>query len=454
MQKIHFVGIKGSGISALAQVFARMGCEVTGSDTDAVFFTDELLHQAGITQITGPSVENVQHADIVCHSPAYGDDHIEIQKAKELGIEVLTYPQMLGRLMEGHNEAAITVSGTHGKTTTTSMIANMLLQAKHDPLAIIGSKNYNIGSNARFGHGFMVAEACEYRRSFLNYNPKIAIVNNIDFDHPDYFSGIDDVFEAFQTFVDKVPSDGVLITWGDQELCRKLSSKGKVLYFGLNDTNDIWATDVAEHRGLLSFNVWERDRLLGRLEVRAIGEHNVLNVLAVITLSRILQIPFAAVQASFAEFGGVYRRFDYLGQVEQLAIYDDYAHHPSEIEATLRAVQRSFPEDHLLTVFQPHTISRTMAFLDEFADALTLSDEVMLVKVYQSAREKSDRAEELTNLLAEKIAERGKTVHLVNTLEEGTEWILQQRAGSTGLVLTMGAGDIRGIGERLISVHA
>lgn len=454
MQKIHFVGIKGSGISALAQVYARMGCEVTGSDTDAVFFTDELLRQAGITQVTGPSEENVQDADIVCHSPAYGDDHIEIKKAKELGIEVLTYPQLLGRLMDGRAESAITVSGTHGKTTTTSMIANMLLFSKLDPLAIIGSKNYNIGSNGRYGFGHMVAEACEYRRSFHNYAPKIAIINNIDFDHPDYFSGIDDVFEAFQTFVDKVPQDGALITWGDQALCRQLVSKGKVHYFGLNHTNDIYATDVKEQRGMLSFMAWEHGRPLGEIKVRAIGEHNVLNVLAAITLSRILEIPFATVQESFAEFGGVYRRFDYLGRIGQLEVYDDYAHHPIEIESTLKAVKRSFPNDHLLTVFQPHTISRTMAFLDEFADALTLSDEVMLVKIYQSAREAGDRAEELTNLLAEKIAERGKTVHLVNTLEEGTEWILKQRAAQAGLVLTMGAGDIRGIGEQLISVHA
>ncbi|WP_157729375.1 UDP-N-acetylmuramate--L-alanine ligase [Tumebacillus algifaecis] len=453
MQKIHFVGIKGSGISALAQVYARMGCEVTGSDTDAVFFTDELLRQAGITQISGPSAHNVQDADIVCHSPAYGDDHIEIKTARELGIEVLTYPQMLGRLMESRMESTVTVSGTHGKTTTTSMIANMLLFAELDPLAIIGSKNYNIGTNGRYGTGHLVAEACEYRRNFHNYSPKIAIINNIDFDHPDYFSGIDDVFDAFQTFVDKVPEDGHLITWGDQALCRQLVSTGKILYFGLNHTNDIYATDVTEQRGMISFMAWERGQQLGTIEVRAIGEHNVLNVLAAITLSRILQVPFEAVQKSFTNFGGVYRRFDYLGRLGDVEVYDDYAHHPSEIEATLKAVKRSFARDHLLTVFQPHTVSRTLAFLDEFADALTLSDEVMLVKIYQSAREVGDRAEELTNLLAERIAARGKTVHLVNTLEEGTEWILQQRAGKAGLVLTMGAGDIRGIGERLIAVH-
>ncbi|MGZ4032541.1 MAG: UDP-N-acetylmuramate--L-alanine ligase [Tumebacillaceae bacterium] len=451
MQKIHFVGIKGSGTSALAQVFARLGYEVTGSDSDAVFFTDELLSAAGITRIVTPSAENVSDVDIVCHSPAYGDDHIEIKTAKERGIPVLSYPEMLGKLMD--ERKAILVSGTHGKTTTTSMISNLLLKTGLDPMVIIGSKNYDIGSNARYGAGHLVAEACEYRRSFLNYRPFIAIVNNIDFDHPDYFTGIDDVFNAFQSFVDMIPEEGTLIAWGDQELCRQLVTKGRTLYFGLQDTNDIYATDVEEYRGRIKFNVWERGTLLGSLEMEALGQHNVLNALATVSLSRLLGVAFADVQASFANFGGVYRRFDRLGQFESLEVYDDYAHHPSEIETTLRAVKNSFKNDHLLTVFQPHTISRTMAFLDEFADALTLSDEVMLVKIFQSARETGDRAEELTSLLAEKIAAQGKKVHVVNSLDEGAEWILRHHHNS-GLVLTMGAGDVRAIGEQLLTIKA
>jgi UDP-N-acetylmuramate--alanine ligase len=452
VQKIHFVGIKGSGTSALAQVVTRMGYEVTGSDSDSVFFTDGLLRSAGISRIETPSVENVADVDIVCHSSAYGDDHIEIKKARERGIPVLTYSEMLGRLME--ERRAILVSGTHGKTTTTSMISNMMLQAGRDPMAIIGSKNYNIGSNARYGDGPLVAEACEYRRNFLNYHPAVAIVNNVDFDHPDYFKGIDDVFDAFQTFVDKVPEDGALITWGDQELCRRLETKGEKIYFGLEATNDIYATDVLESRGHLKFKAWEHGQLLGEVELRALGRHNVLNALATIALSRYLQIAFTDVQAAFAKFGGVYRRFDYLGRLDGVEIYDDYAHHPSEIETTLKAVKNSFPNDHLLTVFQPHTVSRTMAFLDDFAEALTLSDEVMLVKIFQSARETGDRAEELTRLLAEKIAASGKTVHVVASPEEGAELILKENGARKGLVLTMGAGDIREMGEQLLTVRS
>lgn len=449
MQKIHFVGIKGSGTSALAQVFVRLGYEVTGSDTEDVFFTDELLRRAGITRIVSPSPDNLTGVDIVCHSPAYGDDHIEIKTAKERGIPVLTYPQMLGKLMD--DRRAILVSGTHGKTTTTSMISSLLLKAGVDPMAIIGSKNFNIGSNARYGEGHLVAEACEYRRSFLNYQPAIAIVNNIDFDHPDYFSGIDDVFDAFQTFVSKLPEDGALIAWGDQELCRRLQSNARTIYFGMNENNDIYATDVQESRGCLSFNAWECGMELGTVELRAIGKHNVLNALATIAVSRLLDVPFSTVQAAFAEFGGVYRRFEYLGHFDHLEVYDDYAHHPEEIKTTLRAVKSSFPSDKLLTVFQPHTISRTMAFLDDFADALTISDEVVLVKIFQSARETGDRAQELTTRLAEKIEEKGKRVKVVENLTEGTEWIQREKANSEGLVLTMGAGDVRGVGERLLA---
>jgi len=452
MQNIHFVGIKGSGISALAQVYVRMGYQVTGSDSESVFFTDELLHKSGITRIVAPSESNVADVDIVCHSPAYGDDHIEIKAAKERGIPVLTYPEALGRLM--HERRAVLVSGTHGKTTTTSMISSMLLQAGRDPMAIIGSKNYNIGSNARYGEGVLVAEACEYKRSFLNYHPQIAIVNNIDFDHPDYFAGIEDVFDAFQTFVSKIPEDGALIAWGDQELCRRLVAKGRILYFGLHESNDLYATHVEEHRGRLRFIAWERGEELGPVELRAIGKHNVLNALATIAVSRLLNVPFTAVQDAFAEFGGVYRRFDYLGQVEQLEVYDDYAHHPEEIKTTLTAVKKSFPTDSLLTVFQPHTISRTMAFLDDFADALTLSDEVVLVKIFQSARETGDRAQELTESLAAKITERGKRVHVVDSLQQGTEWIQSRKGMQGGLVLTMGAGDVRGVGEQLLAIKA
>jgi UDP-N-acetylmuramate--alanine ligase len=450
MQKIHIVGIKGSGVSALAQLYARMGHRVSGSDSDAVFFTDALLRQAGITQIVPPSADHVQDVDLVCHSPAYGDDHIEIKAAKERGIEVLTYPQALGRLME--KRRSILVSGTHGKTTTTSMISSLLLKAGLDPMAIIGSKNYNIGSNARYGQGYLVAEACEYRRNFLNYHPYIAVVNNVDFDHPDYFRDIDDVFEAFQSFVDKVPADGALVTWGDQALCRQLQTKGRTVTFGLEAGNDYTATDVAESRGKLSFCVWERGTELGVIELRAIGKHNVLNSLAAIAVGRLLGLEFPVIQAAFAEFGGVYRRFDYLGQIGLLEVYDDYAHHPEEIKTTLRAVKASFPNDPLLTVFQPHTVSRTLKFLDEFAQALTLSDEVVLVKIFQSARETGERVEELTATLAERIRANGTKVHVVGNLEEGTEWIRRERGNQAGLVLTMGAGDVRGIGEQLLAV--
>jgi UDP-N-acetylmuramate--alanine ligase len=449
MKKIHFVGIKGTGMSALAQLYARMGYEVSGSDSEEVFFTDELLSKAGITYIGTPSPERVEHVDLVVHSSAYNHDHVEIKRALELGIPVYTYPELLGKLTR--ERPTILISGTHGKTTTTSMIGALLTRCNLDPMVVIGSKNYNIGSNARFGAGMMVAEACEYKRNFLNYSPQMLIVNNIDFDHPDYFKDHDDVHLAFQQLVDKLPDDGILITCGDDPRCRMLKTTAKVVYFGLNPNNDIYAINILESRGVLRFDVWEGSVPIGTVQFRSLGQHNVLNALATIALARHLNIPFEEVQASLREFRGVYRRFDYLGRLGQMELYDDYAHHPSEIQTTLRAVKNSFPDDRLITVFQPHTYTRTKKFLQEFADSLMLSDEVLLVKLFSSARE-ADPGDKLSEQLAEAIRERGKSVTFVEDLQQGTQFLRQYAKEKQGIVLTMGAGNVRGIGEDSLSL--
>lgn len=449
MKKIHFVGIKGSGTSALAQLYARMGYEVTGSDSQEVFFTDELLSQAGITYISTPAARNVEGVDLVCHSPAYNDQHVEIKRAKELGIPVYNYPQMLGKLTL--DRPSILITGTHGKTTTTSMIGAMLTATGQDPMVVIGSKNYNIGSNARYGEGMLVAEACEYKRHFLNYQPQVLVVNNIDFDHPDYFADLDDVFHCFQQLADKVSTTGVLVACGDDPLCKRLETKAKKVFFGLNPRNDIYATNIHESRGVLRFDVWEGSNPLGTVQFRSLGQHNVLNALATIAVSRQLKLDFQDVQRSLAQFQGVYRRFDYIGRLGEMEVYDDYAHHPNEISTTLRAVKASFPNDPLITVFQPHTYSRTNKFMDEFVDSLTLSDEVLLVKLFSSAREQ-DMGDALTERLADAIRQRGKSVTYVENLEQGTEFLRKYASHNQGIVLTMGAGNVRGIGEDSLSL--
>jgi len=449
MKKIHFVGIKGSGTSALAQLYARMGYEVSGSDSEEVFFTDELLSKAGIKYIAAPAKEKVENVDLLCHSSAYNQEHEEIRRATELGIPVLSYPQLLGKLTE--ERPAVLVSGTHGKTTTTSMIGALLVHAGLDPMVVIGSKNYNIGSNARYGEGLLVAESCEYRRNFLNYLPQMLVVNNIDFDHPDYFQDLDDVFQAFQQLTDKLPEDGALIACGDDPLCRHLRTSARIVYFGLNPDNDIYATNIQEARGVLRFDAWEGKQPLGTVQFRSLGQHNVLNALATIAISRQLGIPFADVQQSLAQFQGVYRRFDYLGRIGKMEVYDDYAHHPNAIGTTLRAVKNSFPDDRLITVFQPHTYSRTQKFLQEFAEMLTISDEILLVKLFGSARE-TDGGEDLNAQLLEAIRQRGKSVKFVESLEEGTRYLQQYAQSQDGIVLTMGAGNVRGIGEDSLSL--
>ena len=326
------------------------------------------------------------------------------------------------------------------------MIGALLTQCGKDPMVVVGSKNYNIGSNARYGEGLLVAEACEYRRNFLNYMPHYLIVNNIDFDHPDFFKDIEDVYDTFQSLTNKLPKDGVLIACGDDPRCRQLSTKAKTVYFGLNSDNDLYATNIREARGELLFDVWEGGQRLGTIQFRSLGKHNVLNALATIALSRMLKLPFAEAQDSLAQFQGVYRRFDYLGRLGNMEVYDDYAHHPNEIGTTLRAVKSSFPDDPLITVFQPHTYSRTKEFLQDFAESLTISDEVLLVKLFSSARE-TDPGDNLTEQLAAEIRTRGKVVTFVESLEEGTAFIRSYAKAKQGIVLTMGAGNVRGIGE-------
>jgi UDP-N-acetylmuramate--alanine ligase len=436
-------------MSALAQLYARMGYEVSGSDSQEVFFTDELLSKAGITYIGTPSPERVEHVDVVCHSPAYNHEHVEIKRALELGIPVYTYPELLGKLTQ--ERPSILISGTHGKTTTTSMVGSLLQQTNMDPMVVIGSKNYNIGSNARYGIGMLVAESCEYKRNFLNYSPYILVVNNIDFDHPDYFKDINDVFSAFQELTDKLPDDGVLVACGDDARCRQLKTSARKIFFGLKPDNDIYATNIQESRGVLRFDVWEGSAPLGSVQFRSLGEHNVLNALATISVSRALGLPFSEVQQSLGGFQGVYRRFDYMGKLGKMEVYDDYAHHPNAITTTLRAVKTSFPDDRLITVFQPHTYSRTKAFLKDFADSLTLSDEVLLVKLFSSAREQ-DPGDSITEQLADEIRTRGKTVTFVENLEEGTRFLRQYAKDRDGIVLTMGAGNVRGIGEDSLSL--
>lgn len=449
MKKIHFVGIKGTGMSALAQLYARMGYEVSGSDSQEIFFTDELLSKAGITYIGTPNAAQVEQVDLVCYSPAYTLEHPEIKRATELGIPVYTYPQLLGKLTT--ERPSILVTGTHGKTTTTSMVGSFLTHVGHDPMVVIGSKNYNIGSNARYGDGSLVAEACEYKRNFLNYQPHVLVVNNIDFDHPDYFQDLDDVFLAFQQLTDKLSPDGVLVACGDDPLCRRLKTPSNTIYFGLQPGNDIYATNIVESRGVLRFDVWEGSQPLGTVQFRSLGEHNVLNALATISVSRAMGLSFQEVQESLSQFQGVYRRFDYMGRLGKLELYDDYAHHPSAITTTLRAVKASFPNDSLITVFQPHTHSRTKKFLEEFAESLTLSDEVLLVKLFSSARE-TDPGDNLSEQLATAIRNRGKHVTFVENLEEGSRYIQQMAKGPGGIVLTMGAGNVRGIGEDSLSL--
>ncbi|GAX88543.1 UDP-N-acetylmuramate--L-alanine ligase [Effusibacillus lacus] len=439
--RIHFTGIKGSGMSSLAQIFKLKGHLITGSDVEETFFTDKLLDKAGI-EVLPFCKENVRDVDIVCASAAYGSTHVELQEAAERQIPVYTYPMLLGELTREHE--TILVTGTHGKTTTTGLIGSLLTNAELDPTIVVGSYIETIKNNARFGTGRqLVVEACEYKRHFLNYQGKVMVVTNIDFDHPDYFKDIQDTFDAFQECAAQLPEDGALIVCGDN-LARNLEAPCRLITYGLSQDNDIYAVK----KGPGEFKVFVQGEYLGDMTTNLLGEHNIQNALAMVSVGLYYNIPFEVMQRTLANYVGVKRRLELKGHLNQHLVIDDYAHHPTEIRVTLHAVKENYPNANVVSIFQPHTYSRTKRLLSEFAQSFQSADWVVLTDIFASEREK----EKLVDII--ELVEETKKFHprvsyipkseLIQWLEE----VSMER--DDHVFLTMGAGDIYKAGEKAL----
>jgi len=444
---IHFVGIKGTGMSALAQITAHLeNTIVTGSDVSERFFTDSVLERAHIP-VAEFSPENVEKADLVVASAAYAPTHPEIARALELHIPVLSYPQYLGRLMA--QKRGIAVAGTHGKTTTTAMIGLVLLEAGFDPTIIVGSDVPSIGGNAHCGRGeFFLAESCEYRRHFLNYSPEYLIITNIEFDHPDYFSDLHDVIAAFNEFAQKVPNHGRIFMWAEEPNRQAMGPLAPVTTFGLSPAADVRAVDIAFHDEASSMKVLIHGEYVGDLELHAAGKHNILNALATIALCREIGVPAAQILTSLSKFNGTKRRFEHLGSKDGALIVDDYAHHPTEIRSTLEGARLSYPSRRIRAVFQPHTFTRTEKLLQEFSQAFEQADEVVVAEIFASAREQNLNTISAA-ALAELISQRGTQAKFIGTLDE-IKTYLTATLGPEDLVLTLGAGDIYKVGQGLV----
>lgn len=373
----HFVGIKGTGMSALALILKDLGYEVQGSDIDKYTFTQRGLEQAGIKIL--PFDENNIHEGLtIVKGNAFNDDQVEIKKANDMHLSVITYPELVGKLVNDYT--SIGIAGSHGKTSTTGLLAHTL--------SGIAKTSYLIGDGTGKGikdAKFFVFEADEYRRHFLAYSPDYLIITNIDFDHPDYFfGGINDVVDAFESEARKTKK-GIFI-WGEDKHAKSIKADAPIYTYGLDESDYIRATNIKRTVKGSSFDVSINGENIGNFQVPLFGEHNVLNSLAVIGVGHMEKLDHALINRELQTFSGVKRRFSEKKVADQVII-DDYAHHPQEIKATIDAARQKYPDKKIVAVFQPHTYTRTLALMDDFAKSLDLADEVYLTNIFGSIRE-------------------------------------------------------------------
>jgi len=442
-RRVHIVGIGGAGLSAIARVLHERGDIVTGSD-QAVTPYAQALETMGIPVRYGHAAENVVGADLVLVSSAVGEDNPEVAAARRAGIAVVRRQGFLGDLTAGLRVVA--VAGTHGKTTTSSLIAWVLVQAGVQPGFILGGIPHDLGTNAQAGAGAeFVIEADEYDRAFLGLSPNLAIITNVEHDHPDMFPTPGDVRAAFEAFVGRV-SD-MLLVCAEDPVARELGRPGLARQtYGFLDTADWRAEEVRPNSaGGMDFLAVHGQDLLGLFRTRLPGRHNVLNGLAAVAAADWLGLPMAVVRQALADFRGVGRRFEVLGEAGQIVVIDDYAHHPSEIRATLEAARQRFPDHSIWAVFQPHTYSRSRALLDDFARAFSSADYVVVTEIY-AAREKPDPSMG-GRVLAERILH--PNVYFASDLEEASTHILG-RLKPPAVVVTLSAGDANAVGRRVL----
>ncbi|MBM4762598.1 UDP-N-acetylmuramate--L-alanine ligase [Bacillus sp. B15-48] len=417
----HFVGIKGSGMSALAQILHDMDYNVQGSDVEKHFFTQIALEQSGI-KILPFNKDNIQPGMTIIAGNAFPDTHEEIQRGMELGLPIIRYHRYLGDFMEKFTSVAVT--GAHGKTSTTGLLAHVMNGAKPTSF-LIGDGTGKGDKEAEY----FAFEACEYRRHFLSYFPDYAIMTNIDFDHPDYFANIEDVFSAFQEMALQVRKG--IFACGDDEQLQQIQAKVPVVFYGFAEENDFQARNVAKSTDGTTFDVFVRNNYYDTFFIPLYGDHNVLNALAVIALCNYEGIGSEVIAEQLTTFKGVKRRFSEKQMANQVII-DDYAHHPTEIKATIQAANQKYPDREIIAVFQPHTFTRTQTFLQEFADSLSHADKVYLCEIFGSARENHGKLsiEDLKNKIdgAEIISEDETTV---------------LKNHESGVIIFMGAGDIQ-----------
>ena len=445
---IHFVGIGGVGMSGIAEVLHNMGYKVQGSDI-AENQNVKRLKNIGIKIFIGHNPENVKDADIIVKSSAIKDNNPEIIEAHNRGIPVIQRAEMLAELMR--MKYSIAVAGSHGKTTTTSMIGTILNKAGYDPTIVIGGKLDSLGSNAKLGKGeFLVAEADESDGSFLYLSPTIAVVTNIDEEHLDFYkNGIEQIRETFVKFVNKVPFYGAAVLCLDHPNIQKILPKieKRYLTYGLLSKADVRGDNIKVKEFLSEFDVFIKNKFMGKIKIHMPGIHNVYNALAAITVGYELEIPFEIIKSSLDKFSGVNRRFYLKGYFNNAMIIDDYGHHPEEIMATLKAAKEGFSR-RVIVVFQPHRYSRVKALLEKFATSFYNADKLIITEIYPAGEEKIEGID--GKLLYERIKEFGhRDVLYFENFDDIVKY-LKDEIKDNDIVITLGAGNIWQVAERLL----
>lgn len=452
---IHFIGIGGISMSGFAELLHTAGFTISGSDSKKSKITEH-LEAKGITILYGQKASNITpDIDLVVYTAAIHQDNPEMQAVLQRNIPRMDRAEMVGQVMLNYRNA-IAISGTHGKTTTTSMISQIFLEGDLDPTISVGGILKAIDGNIRIGKSDnFITEACEYTNSFLKFNPRYSIILNIEEDHLDFFKDITDIRHSFHLFAKRLPEDGVLFINGEienyEEITRDLPCK--VVSYGIQSSTETQytysATNVSFNAdGYGEYDLMHNGEFMDHITLGVVGMHNVSNSLPSIGLALERKIPLDVIKRGLTAFHGTERRFEYKGEVAGITIIDDYAHHPTEIKATLEAAKR-YPHKSTWCVFQPHTYTRTKAFLKDFAKALTLADKIVLTDIY-AAREINTGEISSKNLQAE-LQQLGKEVYYFSSFEEIENFLLLN-CNNGDLLITMGAGDVVSIGESLLGI--
>ena len=449
--KIHMVGIGGVSMSGIAEILLHWGFIVTGSNNVENSMTQK-LKSAGIDVVIGHYAENVKGSDAVVYTAAINNDNVELKTARELNIPTIERSDFLGEITRCYQDT-ITIAGTHGKSTTSSMIALCFLNANTDPSIQIGADLRQIDGNYKTGKSeHFIIEACEYVESFLKFSPKTELVLNIDNDHLDYFKNFDNIKNAFIKYVKLLPDNGILVVNDDDANCLDLAkyTNAKSISYGITNKNtDFFAVNIVfDDDGFPEFDVYYHDNFYERIKLHVPGMHNVLNSLGCIAICNEYGLDKGIIKSSLSEFTGVARRFEYKGQINGASIYDDYGHHPTEIIATAKALMNKKYNKSWI-IFQPHTYSRTFNLLNDFAKSLLNFDNIIILDIY-AAREKNIydiSSKDLVN----KICSLGKNSLYMPDFEKTAKY-LKENVSEKDIVLTQGAGTVTKLGDMLIEL--